>query len=301
MPACAVGPTGTSRRQVSASPSESAGLAVRRCSSPSPGRRCPGGRCRPARSAAGRGRRRRCRRRTPRRCRSGSAVPRSISAASPTRTASGNDVHHGWLVLSGSSRSRSISSASTVSVAACAGGCPPRAIQISIVGGSPITRGRAHLRARLRSGESIVICAVRPGDRRERARQPRRPLGADGGGERAPRPAPRRPSRGRCPPAARHIASTASSSTVDGELVVVRDRDGVGHDPHPQAPAPADDPGRRSGSPAGRAASTPIWGASRPTPPSRTSPRIRTRRGALTVSRARSAPLRRRARLGRRR
>jgi hypothetical protein len=145
---------------------------------------------------------------------SGSAVPRSSSAASPTRTASWNETHQGCLVLAGSSRSRSTPSASTVSVAASSGGRLPRASQSSIVGGSPITFG-ARISVRVSLGRVIVISpsgpvvggnvrashAARSGPTaRARSRHARRPSG-----DSSP-----------CPPAARHMASTRSSSSAEG-------------------------------------------------------------------------------------
>ena len=228
----------------------------------------------------------------------GVAVPRSISAARPTRTASVNDVHHGCLVLFGSSRSRSTSvGAHGQRSRPAAGGCPPRAIQISSVGGSPSTRGaRISVRVCIRPRDRDL--PVGAGDRRKRARQPRR---------RARRRPRRRASRhARCPaadsrlapPAARHIASTASSSNADGtsSWFVIDTASGTTRTRMRQrgaASASADEARLQPD----RAAARRSAERSCPTPPSRMSPRIRTRRGALTVSRGEVGAVGRGARL----
>ena len=99
-----------------------------------------------------------------------------------------------------------------------------------------------------------------------------------------------------CPPAARHIASTASSSTVVGSSswFVIETASGTTRPGGATAARRrgADEPGLQ---PDGQQHAD-LGSAHGRTPPRRMSPRISTRRGALTVSRATSAPLRRVAR-----
>ena len=112
---------------------------------------------------------------------------------------------------------------------------PPRAIQISRVGGRPSTRG-ARMSVRVCAGRVIVIV----------------PSEATTGGNvrasQAPRSGPTEAAnvrQARCPsgdsrlapPAARHIASTASSSNADGTSSWFAIDIASGHDAHADAPA----------------------------------------------------------------